>query len=91
MTEEVNQLPDEEEQSADQNEPEGPQVQSAREQKPSRMQKFKSFIVECRRVLTITKKPTMFEYKTIVKASAIGMAIIGLVGFIVTMIKQLLF
>ena len=53
--------------------------------------KCKSFINECVRVLKITVKPTMYEFKTIVKVSALGIAIIGLIGFIITMIKQVLF
>ena len=46
--------------------------------------KLKSFIKECTRVLKITKKPTTEEYKSIVKVTAIGLVIIGLVGFIIT-------
>ena len=53
--------------------------------------KLKSFVHECARVLRITKKPTKDEFKTIVKVSGMGMMIIGLVGFIVQMIRQLLF
>jgi protein transport protein SEC61 subunit gamma-like protein len=53
--------------------------------------KFRTFVHECRRVLKITKKPTRDEFKTIVKVSGLGMIIIGLIGFIVTMVKQLFF
>ncbi len=53
--------------------------------------RFKSFLIECKRVLKITKKPTMVEFKTIVKVSALGMAIIGMIGFFIIMIKQLIF
>lgn len=53
--------------------------------------KLKEFFRECIRVLKITKKPTKFEFKTIVKASALGMAIIGIIGFIINMGKNLLF
>ena len=38
-----------------------------------------------------TKKPDAEEFKTIVKVSGLGMVIIGLIGFIITMIKQILF
>ncbi len=41
------------------------------------------------RVLQITKKPDMEEFKTIVKASAIGVAILGAMGFVVAIIAQL--
>ena len=53
--------------------------------------KLKSFIGECRRVLRITRKPDSIEFKTIVKVSGLGMAIIGLIGFAITMLKLLLF
>lgn len=53
--------------------------------------KLKSFILECRRVLKITRKPTKQEFKTIVKASALGMAIVGALGFVMHLLKQLLF
>ncbi|MCH8003747.1 MAG: protein translocase SEC61 complex subunit gamma [Nanoarchaeota archaeon] len=53
--------------------------------------RFKSFINESIRVLRITRKPSREEFKTIVKVSGLGMIIIGLIGFIITMVKQLLF
>ena len=45
--------------------------------------KFKTFIIESRRVFKITKKPSKQEFQTIVKVTAIGAAIIGLIGFII--------
>ena len=45
---------------------------------------------EYARVLRITKKPSKEEYKSIVKASALGMVIIGLVGFVIHMVSQAL-
>ena len=53
--------------------------------------KIKSFIGECIRVLKVTKKPDAVEFKTIVKVSGLGILIIGLIGFIVQMIKLLFF
>jgi len=53
--------------------------------------KFKGFINESVRVLRVTRKPSKFEFQTIVKASGLGMIIIGLLGFVITMLKQLLF
>ena len=53
--------------------------------------KFKSFINECIRVLRVTKKPDKAEFLTIVKVSGLGILIIGLVGFVVQMIKVLFF
>lgn len=48
--------------------------------------KLKSFFIESRRVLRVTKKPSSDEFKIIVKVTSIGAAIIGLVGFLVQMI-----
>ena len=53
-------------------------------------QKAKKFSKECLRVLKVTKKPDANEFKTIVKVSGFGMAIIGLLGFTLQMLKQLL-
>ena len=58
---------------------------------PSLMSKIKSFLVQCKRVLKVTKKPTMMEFKTVVKVSGLGMAVIGFIGFIVLIIKELFF
>jgi protein transport protein SEC61 subunit gamma and related proteins len=53
--------------------------------------KLKSFWLECIRVLKVTKKPSSTEFKAIVKVSALGIAIIGLIGFVIQMVRQLLF
>ena len=53
--------------------------------------RFKSFINESIRVLRVTRKPSKEEFRTIVKVSGLGMILIGPIGFIITMIKQLLF
>ena len=52
--------------------------------------RIKEYLRECGRVLKVTKKPTSIEFKTIVKVSALGIALIGFMGFIISMIKQLL-
>jgi len=51
--------------------------------------KFKRFCKECLRVLKVTKKPNSLEFKTIVKASGLGILVLGLLGFIVQMIGVL--
>ena len=53
--------------------------------------KLKSFIMECIRVLKITKKPDALEFKTTVKVAGLGILIIGAIGFIVQMVKILFF
>ncbi len=52
--------------------------------------KLKSFIMECRRVLIVTKKPGREEFKAVVKVSGIGMIIIGLIGFFIFIIGDLI-
>ncbi len=46
-------------------------------------------LLEYRRVLSITKKPSGDEFKAISKVTGIGMVIIGVVGFVVFMIAQI--
>jgi len=58
---------------------------------PSFLTRMKSFYKECIRVLKITKKPDKEEFKTIVKVSGLGMAVIGLIGFLIQLVKQILF
>ena len=53
--------------------------------------KLRMFTQECFRVLRVTKKPDKVEFTTIVKMSGLGMLIIGLVGFIISMLKILVF
>ena len=53
-------------------------------------EQLKAFSHECRRVLKITKKPSKMEFKTIVKVSGLGMAIIGFLGFLIHFAKTLL-
>ncbi len=65
--------------------------QKPEEQKANWWTKFKAYVQECRRVLRVTKKPNSDELKTIVKVSGLGMIIIGLIGFIISAVKQLLF
>jgi len=61
------------------------------EENRSMWTRIKSFFRECVRVFKITKKPTKEEYKTISKVAGIGILIIGLMGFIVSLIKNLIF
>jgi protein transport protein SEC61 subunit gamma and related proteins len=53
------------------------------------LSRLKTFIIESKRVLTITRKPTSQELKTIVRVSGIGILLIGFIGFVFQMIKQL--
>ena len=55
------------------------------------MGKISTFIAECKRVLKVTKKPDRYEFQTIVKVSGLGILIIGAIGFILNIIKTMLF
>jgi len=52
--------------------------------------KLKSFGLECRRVLRVTKKPGSEEFKVIVKVTGIGMLIIGFIGFMIYIFGDLI-
>ncbi|NTV24397.1 MAG: protein translocase SEC61 complex subunit gamma [Nanoarchaeota archaeon] len=51
---------------------------------------LKTFIIECKRVLQVTKKPSGEEFKTIVKVSGVGILLIGAVGFLLFLISELI-
>jgi len=45
---------------------------------------IKSFLAQCGRVWRILRKPDSVEYKTTAKVAAIGLTLIGLIGFIIS-------
>ena len=51
---------------------------------------MKRFLIECKRVLKVTKKPNAEEFKTIVKISGAGILIIGFMGFVLHFIKEMI-
>ena len=53
--------------------------------------KIKIFFIECKRVLRVTKKPTNTEFRSIVKVSGLGILIIGLMGFLISILRQFIF
>lgn len=53
--------------------------------------KLKSFLIQCGRVWSVLKKPTQDEYKAIAKVSALGILIIGALGFIIADAIKLVF
>lgn len=56
------------------------QIQDA---KPSTGSRIKSFVIQSKRVWHVLKKPTGLEFKTVSKVSAIGILILGAIGFII--------
>lgn len=49
----------------------------------------KSFMAQCKRVWRILRKPDSQEYKTTAKVAAIGLGIIGLLGFAISIVMNL--
>ncbi|MBU1245431.1 MAG: protein translocase SEC61 complex subunit gamma [Nanoarchaeota archaeon] len=64
-------------------------MEQIKQEKRTVWSKFKSFVIQCRRVFRITKKPNKEEFKTIVKVSALGILIIGSMGFLIDLIWTL--
>jgi len=50
------------------------------------IERIKSFLLQCSRVWILLKKPSYEEIKTITKVSAIGLFIIGLIGFLMSIV-----
>lgn len=54
------------------------------------LNKLSTFIIESKRVFQVTKKPSLDEFKVIVKVSGIGILVIGILGFIITIFSQVI-
>jgi protein transport protein SEC61 subunit gamma and related proteins len=52
--------------------------------------RIKKELHEYKRILTISNKPTMEEFLSIAKVCAIGMGLIGLMGFVIQILGQFL-
>lgn len=59
-------------------------------EQPTFKQKSSRFIQQCIRVLKITKKPDRYEFRTLVKISGLGIAVIGSIGFVLHLLKTVL-
>jgi protein transport protein SEC61 subunit gamma-like protein len=51
--------------------------------------KLKAFSLKCKRVWNTLKKPTKQEFEMVAKVSAIGIAILGLIGFIISLVMKI--
>jgi protein transport protein SEC61 subunit gamma-like protein len=49
-----------------------------------------NFIKQCQRVLKVSKKPDREEYVNVAKVTGIGIILIGVIGFIISIIGQLI-
>lgn len=52
--------------------------------------KIKDFFIQCKRVWILTRKPGKEEITAISKVSALGILIIGILGFITSIIIELI-
>lgn len=50
----------------------------------------KQFYANCKRVLKITRKPNQKEFVDLVKITGLGLVVIGMLGFIITIAFQFL-
>ncbi len=48
-----------------------------------KIEQLKEFIEECRRVWLVLKKPTKDEYLAVAKVTALGISLLGIVGYII--------
>jgi len=52
---------------------------------------IQGFLKQCERVLRVSKKPDAEEYKMVAKVTGVGIIIIGIIGFIIAILSQVLF
>jgi protein transport protein SEC61 subunit gamma-like protein len=60
------------------------------EETPTLKLRMQRFITQCIRVLKITKRPGKDEYRMLVKVSGLGIAVIGMLGFLLHVIKTMI-
>jgi len=53
------------------------------------MKRLKSFYLKCKRVWRVLKKPTKQEFEQVAKISAIGIVILGFLGFLISLMMKL--
>jgi len=53
------------------------------------IERVKGFFTESKRVLMVTKKPGMKEFKMAAKITGMGMLLIGTIGLIIRLVAQL--
>jgi len=60
-------------------------------EKPNIFRATRMFFQKCSRVLRVARKPTNYEVKQTSKVSALGILILGFIGFVVGIIYILFF
>lgn len=56
------------------------------EEQQSLKSKLNGFFLKSKRVWQVLKKPTKEEFVSVTKISAIGIALVGLIGFVVSIV-----
>jgi protein transport protein SEC61 subunit gamma and related proteins len=54
-------------------------------------QSITSFAIKCKRVWQVLKKPSRKEFETITKVSAMGILILGVLGFLISILIKTIF
>jgi protein transport protein SEC61 subunit gamma and related proteins len=52
------------------------------------LENAKAFLSKCKRVWQVLKKPTKIEFQQTTKVSAIGIVILGVLGFLISLIMK---
>ncbi len=55
------------------------------------MESLKSFLIKSKRVWLIMKKPTRKEFEMTAKISALGILLLGVIGFLISIILSFFF
>ncbi|WP_292882519.1 protein translocase SEC61 complex subunit gamma [Methanobrevibacter sp. UBA188] len=53
-------------------------------------ERFDKFVKDSKRVLKVSRKPDAQEYRELAKVSAIGVVIIGVMGFVIVLLGSLI-
>ena len=53
-------------------------------------ERFDKFVKDSKRVLIVSRKPDAQEYRELAKVSAIGVVIIGVMGFVIVLLGSLI-
>jgi protein transport protein SEC61 subunit gamma-like protein len=53
------------------------------------IEKLSPFLLQCRRVWAVLKKPTMEDVKSVSKITAIGLLAIGFIGFLISILMNM--
>ncbi|WP_405279906.1 protein translocase SEC61 complex subunit gamma [Methanobrevibacter sp.] len=53
-------------------------------------ERFDKFVKDSKRVLKVSRKPDAQEYKELAKVSAIGVVIVGVIGFVIVLLGSLI-